>query len=78
MTPGRTTPNQPSMGISLAKAALFEWDDALLWIDKRNEYGEVRQCAIGYIGTCLYYLVHVRRDDVRRIIIARGDTICPS
>jgi uncharacterized DUF497 family protein len=57
--------------ISLAEAALFEWDDALYWIDERNDYGEVRECAIGYIDTGLYYLVYVRRDDVRRIISLR-------
>ncbi len=63
--------NAAKHGISLAEAALFEWDDALLWIDERNDYGEVRRCAIGYIGTRLYYLVYVRRDDLRRIISLR-------
>ena len=63
--------NAAKHDISSAEAALFEWDDALLWIDERNDDGEVRQCAIGYIGTRLYYLVYVRRDDVRRIISLR-------
>jgi uncharacterized DUF497 family protein len=63
--------NAAKHGISLAEAALFEWDDALLWIDERNDDGEVRQCAIGYISTRLYYLVYVRRDDIRRIISPR-------
>ena len=63
--------NAAKNGISLAEAALFEWEDALYWIDKRNDYGEVRECVIGYIDTRLYYLVYVRRDDVRRIISLR-------
>ena len=58
-------------GIGLAEAAVFDWDDALLWNDERIDYGEVRQCAIGYIGNRLYCLVYVLRDDVCRIISLR-------
>jgi uncharacterized DUF497 family protein len=58
-------------GIALAEAALFEWDDALFWDDERHDYGELRQCAIGYIGDRLYVLVYVLRDNVCRIISLR-------
>jgi len=58
-------------GMALAEAALFEWDDAVLWNDERNDYGEVRRCAIGYIGNRLHYLVYVLRDNVCRIISLR-------
>jgi len=58
-------------GIGLAEPEVFDWDDALVWNDERIDYGEVRQCAIGYIGNRLYYLVYVLRDDVCRIISLR-------
>jgi uncharacterized DUF497 family protein len=48
--------NAAKHGISLAEAAPFEWDDALYWIDERNDYGEVRECSIGYIGTAFTIL----------------------
>lgn len=58
-------------GVSLAAAADIEWDDALSWEDERNNYGEPRMCAIGYIGMRLFYVVYVDRMDVRRIISLR-------
>lgn len=63
--------NAEKHGVALAAAVDFEWDDALVWNDERREYGETRQCAIGYIGTRLYYVVYVDRNDVRRIISLR-------
>lgn len=58
-------------GVSLAAASAFEWDDALTWTDERNDYGEIRMCAIGYIGNRLYYVVYVDRDEARRLISLR-------
>jgi uncharacterized DUF497 family protein len=58
-------------GISLAKAADIEWDAAIFWQDERHGYGEVRMCAIAYIGVRLHFIVYVDRDDVRRFISLR-------
>ena len=58
-------------GISLANAALIEWDAALTWPDVRKNYGEDRMAGIGYIAQRLYYVVFVDRDEVRRIISLR-------
>jgi uncharacterized DUF497 family protein len=63
--------NTEKHGISLAAAAAIEWDDALTWKDERDNYGEVRMCAIGYISNRLHYVAYVDRDDVRRIISLR-------
>ena len=63
--------NTEKHGVSLAAAADFEWDDALAWSDERMNYGENRQCAIGYIGNRLFYIVYVDRENVRRIISLR-------
>lgn len=69
-----TTKNESNLtkhGVSLAAAADIEWTDALVWDDERKDYGETRQCAIGYIGDRLYYVVFVDRGEVRRIISLR-------
>jgi hypothetical protein len=63
--------NTEKHGVSLAAAAEFEWDEALAWSDDRQNYGEARMCAIGYIGVRLYYVVYVDRENVRRIISLR-------
>lgn len=63
--------NTEKHGVSLAAAAAIEWDDALVWADERHNYGEVRMCAIGYIGERLYCVAYVDRDEVRRIISLR-------
>jgi len=63
--------NTEKHGVSLAAAAEFEWDEALAWTDERQNYGESRMCAIGYIGNRLFYVVYVDRADVRRIISLR-------
>jgi uncharacterized DUF497 family protein len=63
--------NTEKHGVSLAAAADFEWDEALVWADERKAYGENRECAVGYIGNRLFYVVYVDRKDVRRIISLR-------
>jgi uncharacterized DUF497 family protein len=63
--------NTEKHGVSLAAVADFEWDEALTWGDERQNYGENRMCAIGYIGNRLFYVVYVDRADVRRIISLR-------
>ncbi|MDR2874377.1 MAG: BrnT family toxin [Methylobacillus sp.] len=58
-------------GVSLADAKAFEWDDAVVWTDRRKTYGEERMIALGYIGNRLFNVVFVDRDDTRRIISLR-------
>ncbi|WP_036177435.1 BrnT family toxin [Massilia sp. 9096] len=57
--------------VSLSATADFEWDDALVSVDERRNYGEARMIAIGYIGERLYVVVYVDRHDSRRIISLR-------
>ncbi len=33
-------------GLSLALAVELEWESALVWIDDRQEYGEIRMIAL--------------------------------
>lgn len=53
-------------GVSLARAADFEWDSAVVWPDRRRDYGEPRMAAIGYIELRLYYVAFMDRADSRR------------
>lgn len=63
--------NLAKHGVSLTLAADLEWDSALTWPDTRYAYGEPRECAIGYIGMRLFFVVFVDRADGRRVISLR-------
>lgn len=63
--------NQRKHGISLSAASGFDWDNALIWIDQRYYYSEVRECAIGLIGLRLFHVTFVDRGRERRIISLR-------
>ena len=62
---------QKHNGISLHEANAFEWDSALVWTDKRKNYEEERQIALGYIGLRLFVLVFVHREHECRVISLR-------
>lgn len=52
--PGKDATNLSKHGFSLAAAAQLSWDAALVWIDNRADYGEVRMVALGSIGDILF------------------------
>jgi uncharacterized DUF497 family protein len=58
-------------GLSLALAAELEWEEALVWLDERREYGEMRMIALAPRSTILYYVAFVDRGAVRRVISLR-------
>ena len=58
-------------GLSLAFAAELAWDEALVWVDKRFSYDEVRMTALAPEGSTLYYVAFVDRGDMRRSISLR-------
>jgi len=47
------------------------WDEALVWIDSRYEYDEIRMIGLVPEGNTLYYVAFVDRGDVRRVISLR-------
>jgi uncharacterized DUF497 family protein len=51
--PGKDAANLSKHGLSLAAAAELSWDAALVWIDNRTDYGEVRMVALAPIGDIL-------------------------
>lgn len=69
--PVKDVSNQAKHGVSLAFAEELEWDSALVWVDIRFEYGEVRMIALAPKTNVLYYVAFVDREKVRRIISLR-------
>jgi uncharacterized DUF497 family protein len=69
--PAKDAINQTKHGISLQDAALLDWDSALVDIDSRMDYGEVREIAYVLRDSRLYIVVFARRDDALRIISLR-------
>ena len=58
-------------GVSLALAGKLDWDAALVWLDDRFEYDELRMIALAPETNTLYYVAFVDRNEVRRIISLR-------
>jgi hypothetical protein len=59
--PGKDATNLIKHGLSLAAAAGLSWEAALVWIDDRADYGEVRMVALAAIGDTLYFVAFVDR-----------------
>ena len=69
--PGKDATNLSKHGLSLAAAAELGWGAALVWLDDRADYGEVRMVALAPIGDILFFVAFVDREPVRRIISLR-------
>ena len=69
--PAKDIANQTKHGVSLAVAGELDWDDALVWVDVRFEYGERRMIALAPKAAILYYVAFVERGSLRRIISLR-------
>ena len=69
--PSKDRANLAKHGLSLALAVDLDWEDALVWLDDRHEYGEMRMIALAPKTGILYYVAYVDRGDVRRIISLR-------
>ena len=69
--PAKDASNQEKHGLSLALAAALDWDEALVWVDDRYEYGELRMIALAPDTGVLYYVAFVDRGGARRIISLR-------
>lgn len=63
--------NRAKHGVSMALAGGLDWDAALVWIDDRIEYGELRVIALAPKVAILYYVAFVDRGEVRRVISLR-------
>jgi uncharacterized DUF497 family protein len=52
-------------------AGELDWEAALVWIDDRFEYGEMRMIALAPKTEILYYVAFVDRGEARRVISLR-------
>ena len=69
--PTKDRANLAKHGISLVLAIELDWEAALVWIDDRFEYSEMRMIALAPKTGILYYVAFVDRGDARRIISLR-------
>ena len=69
--PAKDLANQTKHGVSLSVAGELDWEAALVWIDGRFEYSEMRMIALAPKTEILYYVAFVDRGEVRRIISLR-------
>ena len=66
--------NRANHGVSLAMAEQLDWNAALVWVDSRFEYDELRMIALAPETSTLYYVAFVERGEVRRIVSLRRAT----
>jgi uncharacterized DUF497 family protein len=69
--PVKDASNQAKHGLSLGMASELDWESALVWVDDRFEYNEVRMIALAPQTETLYYVAFVDRAQARRIISLR-------
>jgi len=69
--PAKDKLNFKQHGLSLAIAESLEWDGALVWVDERYAYDELRMIGLVPGGDRLYYVAFVDRGDQRRVISLR-------
>ena len=69
--PAKDKLNRAQHGLSLAFAKRLVWDEALVRMDDRYEYDEVRMIGLVPQGNDLYYVAFVDRGEVRRVISLR-------
>ncbi|MFO1337203.1 MAG: BrnT family toxin [Burkholderiaceae bacterium] len=72
--PAKDRVNREKHGVSLAVAAELDWDAALVWVDDRFGYGEIRMIALAPKTETLYYVAFVDRGESCRVISLRHAT----
>ena len=69
--PKKERRNIAERGLSLDLAEQLNWATALIWEDKRNDYGERRYCVFGLIEDRLHSVVFTPRNGKPRVISLR-------
>ena len=72
--PAKDAANRAKHGVSFSVARELDWEAALVWIDNRFEYDELRMIALAPETEILYYVAFVDRGETRRIISLRRAT----
>ena len=63
--------NASSRGIDFSVAHSFDFETAVIAIDDRRDYGEVREVATGFVGPRLHVLVYTMRGEMCHVISLR-------
>jgi uncharacterized DUF497 family protein len=63
--------NRRKHGVDFASVQAFEFETAVVVIDDREDYGELREIALGFIGPVLHHLTFTRRGSDIRVISLR-------
>ncbi len=58
-------------GLSLDLAEQLDWATALIWEDRRKDYGERRYCVLGFIEDRLHSVIFTPRNGKPRVISLR-------
>jgi uncharacterized DUF497 family protein len=58
-------------GVDFSRAEDFDFSTALVSVDNRHDYGEVREIALGLIGNRLDILIYARRAPFLHVISLR-------
>ena len=61
--PKKDASNKRKHGISLSRVDGFDFENALYSVDNREDYGEIRYQAIGFLDARLYTLIFVDNND---------------
>lgn len=69
--PAKNAGNIAKHGLPLSLALELNWDEALVWQDTRQEYGEMRMVALAPLALVVCFVAYVDRGNVRRIISLR-------
>jgi uncharacterized DUF497 family protein len=72
--PAKDKLNRAQHGLSLAFARKLIWEEALVWVDSRYKYDEIRMIGLVPEGNTLYYVAFVDRNEIRRVISLRFAT----
>lgn len=69
--PAKDESNQAKHGVPLSLAGELDWEAALVWVDDRFEYGELRTIGLAPKDEILYYVAFVDIEQAQRIISLR-------
>ena len=72
--PAKDAINRAKHGVSRSLANDLDWEAALVWLDERFDYSELRMIALAPETNILYYVAFVERGAVRRVISLRRAT----
>ncbi|MEI7949494.1 MAG: BrnT family toxin [Gammaproteobacteria bacterium] len=69
--PDKSERNIAERGLSFELVVFFDWASAVIKEDSRNDFGELRFQALGFIGDRLHMVIYTPRDPCAHVISLR-------